>query len=64
MDQEQFEAMLARNGVTVSKWQDKDNPEWTVVEIAGGEKVDTFSHCFCEFRFTADGELARISFGY
>jgi hypothetical protein len=26
--------------------------------------VNTFAHCYCEFRFTDGGALAGISFGY
>lgn len=63
-DQQQFEDLMLRNGIEVRKRKDRDNLDWVVVEIVKGEKVNTFSHCFCEFRFHADGSLAQVSFGY
>ena len=63
-DQQQFEDMMLRNEIIVRKWKDRDHNDWTVVSIEKGEKVDTFSHCFCEWRFHADGSLAQVSFGY
>ena len=64
-DQQQFEDLMARNGVTVRKLKpDWDHPDLVALEIEHGDKVDTMGHCFCEFRFNADGSLAQISFGY
>ena len=64
-DQQEFATMLLRNGITVRKRQSIDEPTLTILEIDhSSDKVDTMSHCFCEFRFHADGSLAQISFGY
>jgi hypothetical protein len=66
MDQEQFEAMLTRNGVQFFKSAPShDHPGLTVIEIDDrSPKVHTMTHCYCEFRFNADGSLAEISYGY
>lgn len=63
-DQQQFEDMMTRNGIVTRKVEDQDEPTLVVVSIERGDKVNTFSHCFCEFRFHADGSLAQVSFGY
>ena len=65
-DQEQFTAMLLRNGVKFRiHAKDFDHPEWTVIEIDNcSPKVNTMGHCFCEFRFNANGSLAENSYGY
>jgi hypothetical protein len=65
-EREQFEVMLTSHGVPV--WHnrpDTDDPPGTViVEIGHAGIVNTFNHCFCEFRFDASGNLSEIRFGY
>lgn len=67
-DQEQFTNMLQSRGVEVRQRtefvDDNPNDPCIVVEIWGGDIVNTFSHCFCEFIFDTEGKLSGIKYGY
>ena len=64
-DQALFEELLTRNGIEFSARKHDEDKTQVVMELHHGHhKINTFLHCFCEFRFNADGSLAMIAFGY
>jgi hypothetical protein len=63
-DREAFDAMLCRAGIAFRVERPDDGVGVSYTIDNRSDHVNTFAHCFCEFRFTPSGKLDCVSYGY